>query len=72
MTAHLRSSVVPVYVFLCILLGGSVQGIWGNMILQLIGIAIIAWSFLSPGSLSLPQPATALFGIATVPGMTVA
>jgi O-antigen ligase len=30
--------------FACLILGGSAQGIWANMLLQLAGIAIIAWS----------------------------
>jgi O-antigen ligase len=41
---RLRESVAPLYLFLCLILGGSAQGIWANMLLQLIGIAIIAWA----------------------------
>jgi O-antigen ligase len=36
--------VAPVYLLLCLLLGGSVQGIWSNAFLQLTGIAILAWA----------------------------
>jgi O-antigen ligase len=41
---RVRESVAPLYLFLCLILGGSAQGIWANMLLQLIGIAIIAWA----------------------------
>jgi len=36
--------VAPIYLFACLILGGSAQGIWQNMILQLAGVAIIAWA----------------------------
>jgi O-antigen ligase len=44
MASRARQAVVPTYLFMCLLLGGSAQGIWANMILQLMGIAIIAWA----------------------------
>ena len=34
----------PAYLFLCLLLGGSSQGVWANMVLQLLGLGLIAWS----------------------------
>ena len=46
MMTTLRTAIVPAYILLCIMLGGSAQGIWGNMVLQLIGIGIIVWSLL--------------------------
>lgn len=66
MTARLRTAIVPAYVLLCILLGGSVQGIWGNMVLQLVGIGIIAWSLLSARSLRVPGSAKPLMAIAAL------
>ena len=42
MRETVRASVVPIYIFLCIVLGGSVQGIWGNFILQILAILLIA------------------------------
>lgn len=39
-----RTFVAPAYLFACLLLGGSAQGIWQNMLLQLFGVAIIAWA----------------------------
>ena len=44
MTLSVRQLVVPAYLFLCLLLGGSAQAVWGNMLLQLGGVAIIAWA----------------------------
>ena len=48
MARHLRQSVGPIYLFLCLTLGGSAQGIWANMILQLLGIGILAWAAVKP------------------------
>jgi O-antigen ligase len=39
-----RALVTPIYLFACLVLGGSAQGIWQNMLLQLAGLAIIAWA----------------------------
>ena len=47
MSDRLRLAIAPAYLLLCIVLGGSAQGIWGNVILQLLAVAIIAWAFLS-------------------------
>ena len=44
MSVSLRQAVIPAYLFLCLLLGGSAQAVWGNMLLQLGGLAIIAWA----------------------------
>ena len=41
-----RSAIVPAYILLCLILGGSAQGIWSNAALQLLAVAIIAWSLL--------------------------
>jgi O-antigen ligase len=45
--AHLRHAVVPVFLAACLLLGGSSQGVWRNLVLQLGGIALLAWALLS-------------------------
>lgn len=39
-----RSVAVPLYLLLAIVLGGSAQGVWGNLALQLLGIALIAFA----------------------------
>jgi O-antigen ligase len=41
----LRLGLIPVYLLLCLLIGGaSAAGFWNNLALQLIGLAIIFWS----------------------------
>ncbi|MEO6582044.1 MAG: O-antigen ligase family protein [Sphingomicrobium sp.] len=68
MRHRLRTAVIPAYVLLCIGLGGSVQGVWGVALLQLLAIAIIGWSLLARDALALSGSAKALFMIA---GLTV-
>ena len=64
MTAVARQLVVPAYLFLCLLLGGSAQGIWAIMILQLVGVAIIAWALIEPAREKLTGPARQLLILA--------
>ena len=49
----MRQAVAPAYLLLCLVLGGSAQGIWTNVFLQLAGLAIIAWAATTPS----PEPA---------------
>lgn len=56
MSERLRPYVAPAYLFLCLLLGGSAQGVWGNAALRLIAIMIIAWALLDRRGGSLPRP----------------
>lgn len=58
-----RSFVAPAYLFACLVLGGSAQGIWQNMILQLAGVAMIAWAALDQGE-GMARPAQQLLVIA--------
>ncbi len=44
MARTVRQSVAPAYLLLCLLLGGSAQGIWTIAVLQVVGLAIIAWA----------------------------
>ena len=46
MRDRLHAAVAPLYLLACLVLGGSSQGIWQNMVLQLAGLAIIAWAAL--------------------------
>src|SRR4051812_46418948 len=46
MDSRARQSAGPLFLFLSLILGGSAQGIWANMTLQLIGVATLAWSAL--------------------------
>src|SRR5687767_9487442 len=47
MTRSLRFGVMPLFLILCLVLGGSSRGHWANMALQLLAIAIIAWAALT-------------------------
>ena len=64
-----KSSVAPVYLLACLILGGSAQGVWQNMVLQLAGIGIITWAA-ATGDEPLPKGAKALLLI-LVAGLTV-
>jgi O-antigen ligase len=59
-----RTAVVPAYILLCIVLGGSIQGYWGVATLQLLAVAIIGWSLLASARLRLSPAAKALLAIA--------
>jgi O-antigen ligase len=58
--------VAPVYLFLCLILGGSAQGIWENMALQLLGLCIIAWAAASAAGKPIAAPARHLLIIAAL------
>lgn len=45
-----RQLIVPGYLFGCILLGGSAQAIWGNLILQLGALLLIGWAAVWPAN----------------------
>lgn len=47
MSARLRQSAVPLFLFACLLLGGSPQGVWRNLILQILGLGLIAWALMA-------------------------
>ena len=59
MSSRFREGLAPAYLLLCLVLGGSAQGIWANMVLQLLGIGVIAWAATrfsaATGSMHLPQ-----------------
>jgi len=64
-----KTAVAPAYLLACLLLGGSAQGIWQNMLLQLAGVAIIAWAA-ATGDEPLPKAAQTLLLI-LVAGLVV-
>ena len=72
MPSAARSAVAPLYLFACLILGGSAQGAWGNMFLQLAGGAIIAWAAAAPADAPLPRAAKALLLLAIVAIVIVA
>jgi O-antigen ligase len=45
--ARIAPLAVPAYLVLALVLGGSTRGIWGNMTLELLAIALLAWAVLS-------------------------
>lgn len=51
MKRRLSSAAIACYVLLCITLGGSAQGTWRNLALQLIGLGFVTWSAVRP-----PEP----------------
>jgi O-antigen ligase len=52
----LRAGVVPVYLVMCLLLGGaSAAGYVANMLLQMLAIPLIAWSLMSRRETPLPR-----------------
>ena len=55
MIDRLRPAIAPAYLFLCLLLGGSGQGVWANAFLRLAAIGIIAWALLEPRDWPLPR-----------------
>jgi O-antigen ligase len=58
-----REAVAPLYLLLCLLLGGSAQGVWTNLILQLLGVAIIGWAAAARATEPLGRAARQLFWI---------
>ena len=63
MANRIRAAAAPAYLLLCLLLGGSAQGIWANMVLQLVGLALLAWAALAPATDPAPDDARPLFGL---------
>lgn len=58
---RLKPTVVPAYLLLCLLLGGSGQGIWTNAVLQMIAVVIVAWAVLTRRPVELSGNARRLF-----------
>lgn len=70
MLSRSRTLVAPAYLLACLVLGGSAQGIWRNMILQLAGLAILGWAALDKGGEPVGRPARQLMMIA-IAGLAV-
>ena len=64
MMERIRPALAPAYLFLCLILGGSPQGVWGNAILQLLAVAIIAWALLEQREARLSSSTKQLLAIA--------
>lgn len=65
----IRQAILPAYLLLCLLIGGSVQGIWANAALQLLAIAILAWSMLTKEPQPMPRAAKQLLWIVVLLGL---
>lgn len=57
MRSFAASIILPLYVLLCIVLGGSTQSLLGSLILQLVGIGVLGWAVLTQPRGALPPPA---------------
>lgn len=65
MSHKFRLAIVPVYLLLCVLLGGaSAAGHWANMLLQLIAVVLIFWSLGARRSMPLARPERQLMALA--------
>lgn len=62
MIHQLRLLVVPLFLVLCLLLGGaSAAGFWANMVLQLLAVMLLFWAAISNRSAATPTPARQLY-----------
>lgn len=50
MARRASQAVAPIYLFLCLVFGGSVQGIFANVVLQLLGLGLLAWVAIVPST----------------------
>jgi len=73
MRQRTRSILIAAYVLACILLGGSAQGVWNTLLLQLCGIGLLFWAAIAtnPAAGDVKPPALlnallALFAVAVV------
>ena len=66
MASRARPFITPAYLFACLILGGSAQGIWQNMLLQLAGVTIVAWTALAKSHEPLSLAARQLLWLAVL------
>lgn len=64
MANRLREATAPAYLLLCLVLGGSAQGAWQNMVLQLAGLAILVAAAASKPSQPVERQAVHAFLLA--------
>jgi len=62
-TRRAASIIVAAYLLLCIVLGGSAQGVWGNLALQLLGIFLLVLAAALPVAERPARPAIAFFAL---------
>lgn len=56
MPSAAKSFVAPLYLLVCLILGGSAQGVWQNAVLQLAGVTLIAWAAITRGDEPTAKP----------------
>ena len=66
MVSRARVIVAPAYLLACLVLGGSAQGVWANMVLQLAGVGILAWAAIDSSDEPLAPAARQLLLLAMV------
>jgi O-antigen ligase len=72
-THYLRVAVVPLYLMLCLMLGGaSAAGFWVNMVLQLLALPILVWALVVKRSTPMSRPARQLCAILVLMLLVVA
>jgi O-antigen ligase len=73
MSHNLRLAAAPLYLLLCLLLGGaSAAGIWANLLLQLVGLATIVWSLSARRQTPIGTPAWQLIALVVLGLLIVA
>lgn len=66
MTARLMRFALPAYLLLCLIIGGSAQGVWANLLLQLLAVAMLAALALRPDRAPAARSALPVLGAAFV------
>jgi hypothetical protein len=64
--------VAPMYLLLCIIFGGSQQGIWANAALQIIAVALLLWVSLTDRLPPVTQSFRRVVGLALLTFVTIA
>ncbi|MEO6580564.1 MAG: O-antigen ligase family protein [Sphingomicrobium sp.] len=64
--SRFRQALAPLYLFACIVLGGSTQGMFRVLSLQIVGIAILCWALLTTTPVKDSRPARMLWWIAAL------
>ena len=52
---RVKLAILPIFLLLCLLLGGSSRGVWANAILQVLAIMILVWALLARDTPPLPS-----------------
>ena len=69
MTAKWRSAAVPAMLLLALLLGGSAQAVWGNLLLRLLAIVLLCRALTARPAASPPEARPLLLMICAAIGL---